>query len=85
MAATKKVIITLIAATTPMDREVAVGPVKSMYYEITNHNSHSSTHRLPSPSVGDTHMIASGSVLQTPALVQVTLLGPVSESPLSHW
>ena len=44
MAATKKVIITLIAATTPMDREVAVGPVKSMYYGITNHNSHSSTH-----------------------------------------
>ncbi len=86
MAATKKVIIMLIAATAPMDREVAVGPVKSMYYGITNHNSHSSTHMMASsPSVGDTHMIASGSVLQTLVLVQVMVLGPVSDSPLSHW
>ena len=38
-----------------------------------------------SPSVISTHMIASGSVLQTPALVQVMVLGPVNESPLSHW
>ncbi len=37
-----------------------------------------------------THMMVSGSVLQTPALVQMMVLGPVSESPvsespLSHW
>ncbi len=38
-----------------------------------------------SPSVTSTHMIASGSVLHTPALVQVMVLGPVSESPFSHW
>ncbi len=75
MAATKKVIITLIAATTPMDREVAVEPVKSMYYGITNLDQ----------LVIHTCMIASGSVLQTPALVQVMVLDPVSESLLSHW
>ena len=30
-------------------------------------------------------VIVPGSVLHCPALVQVMVVGPVSESPLSHW
>ncbi len=44
MAATKKVIITLIAATIPLDREVAVGPVESMYYGTINQLTFKYTH-----------------------------------------
>ena len=35
--------------------------------------------------VGVSQVIVAGSVLHCPALVQVMLVGPVSESPLSHW
>ena len=38
-----------------------------------------------SPLVDATHSISRGSVLQTPALVQMMVLGPVRECPLSHW
>ena len=75
---TMKVMITLITIAAPVDK---VAEISSMHGEgkqgnqpLTKRYSHSST-----------HTIASGSVLQTPALVQVMVLGPVSESPLSHW
>ena len=35
--------------------------------------------------VGVTQVIVAGSVLHCPALPQVMVVGPVSESPLSHW
>ncbi len=76
---TMKVMTTLIATVAEVENKGAT--VETVKWDIVDSKQLKSS----SPSVISTQMIASGSVLQTPALVQVTLLGPVSESLLSHW
>ncbi len=78
---TMKVITTLIATVAEVENKgAAVETVRWDSIYIDSKQLQSS-----SPSVISTHLISSGSVLQTPVLVQVMVLGPVSESPLSHW
>ncbi len=70
-----KVMTTLIATVAEVENKGAT--VETVRYDCINFGI--------ANNYWPTHMIASGSVLQTPALVQVMVLGPVSESPLSHW